>query len=251
MKLSCLLDVPGFQKPLRSLSEIGVVDSSRLTGFLEGSPSRKVFEELKELAQEFFGRDCKSLSVQKFLVCLLGSKYEELSKPAMSALAHTEYRTIEKLVLNILRESPHLESRVNAAYVLSWSKLPKLDSDFREIFSDPKNSSELRSQVAEGLGYFHSYTDKRSRDYRLTGELLIEGLDDLSPSVRFWSCFALGTIGFKNALPKLKKLANSDKALVEGWWWVKWEAEDAYRKILNPSYTIDRDKVEVSKASDF
>ncbi|WP_417913552.1 hypothetical protein [Candidatus Electronema sp. JM] len=56
---------------------------------------------------------------------------------------------------------------------------------------------------------------------------VLQALDDTEAEVRFWACFAASSLYFKEALPKLRVLAQTDTAIVPGWWSVGQEAEDA------------------------
>jgi len=56
---------------------------------------------------------------------------------------------------------------------------------------------------------------------------ILRGLDDQSVEVRFWACYAAGTLRVEAALPKLQKLANIDSEVCPNWWRVSEEATDA------------------------
>jgi HEAT repeat protein len=61
----------------------------------------------------------------------------------------------------------------------------------------------------------------------------MEALRDETPEVRFWACFALGSMGARPALPELQRLAETDEIVCPGWWRVKDEAVDAVYSILH------------------
>jgi HEAT repeat protein len=61
---------------------------------------------------------------------------------------------------------------------------------------------------------------------------LVQQLDDRSPTVRFWSAYALGRIGDATAVERLRALAISDATEVEGGGSVASEAADALERIV-------------------
>ena len=56
---------------------------------------------------------------------------------------------------------------------------------------------------------------------------ILRGLADRSTEVRFWACYAAGTLQVQSALPKLEELANTDSEICPNWWRVSEEATDA------------------------
>lgn len=91
------------------------------------------------------------------------------------------------------------------------------------ILQDTSANPRLRGHAAEALG---------SCGDRAASQVLIEGLADAAPEVRFWSAFALGELGEERALPDLESLAESDHVRVPGWHSVAVEARDAVSKII-------------------
>lgn len=71
--------------------------------------------------------------------------------------------------------------------------------------------------------------------------LLIALLTDDAAEVRFWSSFALGQMGAKEALPELERLAKEDHAEVPGWHKVSQEASDAIQIIKQSLEDSDTD----------
>jgi hypothetical protein len=56
---------------------------------------------------------------------------------------------------------------------------------------------------------------------------VIDGLKDKAIEIRFWACYAAGTLRMKSALPQLHALAKNDPAIYPGWWRGSEEAADA------------------------
>ncbi len=61
--------------------------------------------------------------------------------------------------------------------------------------------------------------------------VILEALDDTDAEIRFLGCFAVSAIKIEAALPRLNILAQTDNAIVEGWWSVGEEAADAITSI--------------------
>jgi len=100
-----------------------------------------------------------------------------------------------------------------------------------DILSAFQNHERIRGQAAEGIGLI-----KPSRKFKLRIEaerILLKSLKDPSPTVRFWSCYAVGELKMKNAVPILQELQEKDNGICPGWWYVSEEAEDAVAKIYN------------------
>ena len=94
---------------------------------------------------------------------------------------------------------------------------------------DSKDIHEsVRGQAAEGIGLVGlTRSLKRNKFKKDMEAVLLKCLKDPSPEVRFWSCYAVGTMQLKKALPILQDLKENDKAVCPGWWYVSEEAEDA------------------------
>lgn len=86
------------------------------------------------------------------------------------------------------------------------------------LATNKKVHVKVRTTACEVLGQFK---------VREAVSLLIDLLADQSEEVRFYAAFALGLIGDKKAVPRLKHLAVTDTALVQGMWSVSKEASDA------------------------
>jgi HEAT repeat protein len=112
-------------------------------------------------------------------------------------------------------------------YAIAHSHDERALDTLSRLLADRGETPDIRGQCAEGLAYILLPMDRRRSGYKAAIRTLMDALDDPSPIVRFWSIFALGSAGARPALPKLRALARSDRARVEGWWRVKDEAADA------------------------
>jgi len=101
-----------------------------------------------------------------------------------------------------------------------------IDLAFEPLLSALANSDEVpavRAQAAEGLGNVLDCSDRRTRRYKRAQAALIQALEDPATEVRFWAAFALGVMGSRTALPKLRQLAEADEAFCAMSWQVSEE----------------------------
>ncbi|NJN11547.1 MAG: HEAT repeat domain-containing protein [Richelia sp. RM1_1_1] len=118
----------------------------------------------------------------------------------------------------------------SALYTLSFLTKCRVNLEIIDAFLHvAANKAEVpsaRGQALEGLGNKLSQ-EFPQRFYQRAVSIIIECLDDSEFEVRFWACFAAGAIRVSDALPKLRVLAQTDDAVVAGWWSVGKEAQDS------------------------
>lgn len=154
--------------------------------------------------------------------------FEAAKRISCTKLSKTEFLKLS----NIVSEGIEPHNKEAATYAISWienksSALAVLIS----ILSTTQNHEVVRGQAAEGIGIINP-----SRKYKMrmaAEEILLKSLKDSSPIVRFWSCYAVGELKMKSALPILQELKNGDNGVCPGWWYVSEEAEDAIDCINN------------------
>ena len=71
-----------------------------------------------------------------------------------------------------------------------------------------------------------SEVDRRSSVFRRARRVALAALDDPDDEVRFFAIYAVGQMGLTAALPKLKRMARSDKGSCLSLWTVAEEAQD-------------------------
>jgi HEAT repeat protein len=163
------------------------------------------------------------LSVQQLIARLRTGKSHHRMEAAMTLSVR------KGCVPALLREFDRRRStriREDILYAISHSIDQRAWQTLLAVFSDGREPPAIRGQAAEGIAYLSFAANKHGRNYRHAVNMLTAALDDPSPVVRFWAIFALGSAGARSALPKLRALARSDRAYVEGWWRVKDEAAD-------------------------
>ena len=163
----------------------------------------------------------------------------------------TNAGTMDPLIY-LMKSGDTPDRRKAAAYALTFSffrNVKRLNDAFVEVLNDTEQPPPVRAQAAEGLGNYHAYGDHRTKQFQLALHVLVDALSDRSAEVRFWSAFALGSMGSKAALPALRTLARNDPSLVKGWWYVSEEADDAISNILGREIP-DRIPVSLRKKSD-
>jgi HEAT repeat protein len=131
-------------------------------------------------------------------------------------------------IITILNEAQDAHNREAAAYALSWvfgRKNQKPLEVLLATFDKVGESSSVRAQALEGFGL--QRPTKRNRLWSRVEAAILRGLADESTEVRFWACYAAGTLQIKSALPKLQDLADTDSEICPNWWRVSEEAADA------------------------
>ena len=85
-----------------------------------------------------------------------------------------------------------------------------------DILSDESASDESRATAAEGLYRVLQGIGRRSNVYKSSVDLLLRGLRDDSPLVRYACTFSLGALAESKALRKLAEIALTDHAVCPG-----------------------------------
>jgi HEAT repeat protein len=131
-------------------------------------------------------------------------------------------------IIFVLNEAEDAHNREAAAYALSWvfgrrnqKPLEVLLATFDKIEESPS----VRAQALEGFGL--QRPSKRNRLRCRVEESILRGLSDESTEVRFWACYAAGTLQVESALQKLRELSQTDFEVCPNWWRVSEEAADA------------------------
>ena len=167
----------------------------------------------------------KSCSV---LLSVLKNNHDQLIQLETSkTLGSLNSRSVAKALIVSLRKENVSQVRYWLAYVISCIGDPLACDLLVDILQDCAECVDVRSQTAEGLGYILFKLDRRTISYRRGVRALTDMLDDKHPAIRFWAAFALGNIGAKSAVAKLRQIASNDTGICPGWWPVRVEAADA------------------------
>ncbi|MDP9120061.1 MAG: HEAT repeat domain-containing protein [Acidobacteriota bacterium] len=170
----------------------------------------------------WLGRLGDSRAIQSLLEALERGEDEAVSFEAAKSLISLDITAAEPVLIRVLLSEGMAPARLAAAYALGYARSKAAPAALRSVLESHIESESLRGQAAESLGLLVA-TD--------SFPVLLEGLHDGSPEVRFWSAYALGRLGNREAIPALAKLAASDHAQVAGWWEVSREAADAIESI--------------------
>ncbi len=131
-------------------------------------------------------------------------------------------------IIAVLNEAENAHNREAAAYALSWvlgRRNQKPLEVLLDTFDKVEEGPSVRAQALEGFGL--QRPTKRNRLWSRVESAILLGLADKSTEVRFWACYASGTLQVQSALPKLKELADTDSEICPNWWRVSEEAADA------------------------
>ena len=165
--------------------------------------------------------------------------FEAAKKIACNKLKTSEIKQLSSAVAN----GVNIYNKEAATYALSWiENRSQALAILIDILSTSKNHERVRGQAAEGIGLI-----RPSRKFKLrmvAEKILLDTLNDPSPIIRFWSCYAVGELKMKEALPILKELQEKDSEFCPGWWYISEEAEDAVAKINNRKW---KDRVPINQ----
>lgn len=158
---------------------------------------------------------------------------------AAKSLSNSSRLSVKRIV-DVLDAAEEAHNREAAAYALSWlcrkDRTESLQA-LLHISSDRNETPSVRGQALEGLGIQRPTT--RHKLWRDVEMAVLDGLRDEAVEVRFWACYAAGTLRMRRALPELRKLAQNDQAICPKWWRVSEEAADAIEWI-HGRHTEDR-----------
>jgi HEAT repeat protein len=130
-------------------------------------------------------------------------------------------RSVPPLIRTLLT-AEDTEIRSAAAWTLGFIDDDRALEPLMETARSIGDDVDVRSHALEALGHLMN-----------TGAVpaLVPCLSDESASVRFWAAFALGNVGGDDVIPELQRLADTDHAVVPGWWAVSKEAADSLERI--------------------
>ena len=159
-----------------------------------------------------------------------GLLIEALNTDASMALAWEAAKSLGALgnkqsvapLIEIMLDVTASDRRIAAAYALGLLADKRAVRHLVDVMGNQNEWHLLRAEAAESLGYIGN---------KKALPVLLGGLDDLSPEVRFWAAFALGHIGASEAIPKLEEIAVKDKSKLQGWGTVGAEASEAIKMI--------------------
>ncbi len=165
--------------------------------------------------------------------------FEAAKKIAFNKLSKAELTKLS----NVVTEGIGIHNKEASTHAISLieNKSPAL-AMLIDILGTLQNHERVRGRAAEGLGIMEP-----SRKFKLRGDvekILLKSLNDPSPTVRFWSCYAVGEMRLKIALTILKELQVKDDGICPGWWYVSEEAEDAIARISNREW---KDRIPVDQ----
>jgi HEAT repeat protein len=130
-----------------------------------------------------------------------------------------------------------------AAYVLGLIGNRRYVGALAACLCDKRQHDAVRGQAAEALGQIKFLSGSTGRRVKRVAEsALLEALSDPSATVRFWCCFALGSLRSERAIALLTYLSNHDAEVAPGWLRVREEAADALEMIAG---TYGKDRIPV------
>jgi hypothetical protein len=147
-------------------------------------------------------------------------------------------------IIKVLNTAETVQNCEAAAYALSWMLRLSNNAPLKaliECVNNQDQNASVRGLALEGLG-IHA-PSQRNTLWRNIEKAVLRSLRDESPEIRFWACYAAGTLHIRKALPLLRKLASEDKAMCPSWWKVSDEAADAVERIHRRQHIPDRNRI--------
>jgi HEAT repeat protein len=163
------------------------------------------------------------------LISVVAGQRRELWMQAAVSLSPIMTQRHLSPLLSILEASSDPAQRESVVYALAFQSdsqiTPQVIRVLTEVTVDQGETPSVRAQALEGLG--NQLSQELLTLHQEAVNAIVAALDDSEATIRFWACFAAGKLKIEEALSKLQLLAQNDKTLVEGWWTVSEEAEDA------------------------
>ena len=129
-------------------------------------------------------------------------------------------------LLRLLRQLNDTDKRNRIIHVLGHSSGTRgAIQALINVLNSNRESPLIRGSAAESLGWI-------GKGKRRVLKVLLASLSDASPEVRYWSAFALGTLGDPRVLPELERVAPADIALAPNRGTVADECRDAIAHIV-------------------
>jgi len=162
------------------------------------------------------------------LLEVFSGQNRSLSLEAAKSLGMLKSKRAVPVLIEELIKGDNVDKRTASAYALGLLLDERAIDPLLSVVNNKNDSPKVRGGAAEALIWFGK---KRKR----VVDALINGLEDASVEVRFWSVFALGEMKVKRAMSKLEELAAEDDEILPGWWSVSKEASDALDRIRSKS----------------
>ena len=140
---------------------------------------------------------------------------------------------VTEALVSAMQRDRDIDVRFAAAYALGLLDDERKIEPLIATLDDRNEEPKVRAIAAETLG--------NSLDLRAL-EPLIDALSDPAVEVRFWAAFAVGELGAEAALPELRRLAETDEAVLPGWWSVQDEAKASIELIEGEPGPEDDDR---------
>lgn len=138
--------------------------------------------------------------------------------------------TFARWLAQRIQHAPTPEERYRAA-CLSWTaRRPRLTNALLGRVRDRNEHHLIRGVCLENLASSAAWHHPKSRLDRKVHRTILESLEDPLPNVRFWACYAAGTLRLQAARSRLDKLSH-DEGLGDMGWSIAYEAEQALENI--------------------
>lgn len=220
VELSNPITQPKIKQDLVRLLSLGANSLESLIAILK---NHNLEDDIRLLACWILGQLGDKRTVVALLEVFSGQNIT-LSLEAAKSLGILKSKRAVPVLIEELRKGNNVDKRTASAYALGLLLDERAIDPLVSVLKNKNDSPKVRGGAAEALIWFGK---KRKR----VVDALINGLEDASVEVRFWSAFALGELKIRRAANKLERLAAEDDEVLPGWWSVSKEASNALDRI--------------------
>ncbi len=215
---------PKIKEDLAQLLSLGANSLGSLIAILK---NQNVEGDIRLLACWILGQLGDKRSVRALLEVFSGQNIS-LSVEAAKSLGILKSKRAVPVLIEELSRGNDVDKRAASAYALGLLLDERAIDPLVSVLNNTNDSPKVRGRVAETLVWFGK---RRKR----VVDALINGLEDASVEVRFWSAFAIGELKVSRAVNKLERLVAEDDEVLPGWWSVSREASNALDRIGSKS----------------
>jgi HEAT repeat protein len=224
VELSNPLSRPKIKEDFARLLSLGANSIESLIAILK---NRNLEDDIRLLTCWILGQLGDKRTVRALLE-VFSEQNINLSLEAAKSLGMLKSKRAVPVLIEELRKGNNVDKRAASAYALGVLLDERAIDPLVSVLKNKNDSPKVRGAAVEALIWFGK---KRKR----VVDALINGLEDASVEVRFWSAFALGEMKVRRAANKLERLIAEDDEVLPGWWSVSKEASDALDRIRSKS----------------
>ena len=130
------------------------------------------------------------------------------------SLSTSSSRRVCNEIVKAMLEADSAMVRQSAIHALPYKFTKDLIEPLLQVATNLNEAPDVRGDAIERIGVLAD--DPRSCGFNRAAKKIAGLLRDKSVTVRFWSCYALGTMRVKSAIPALQRIVRTDRAYYRG-----------------------------------